>query len=87
MHGCPQQYASKKVILSTGYYDVPNMLGVPGEDLPKVHSLLQGAASVLQSRRAGGGREEFGGDRGAGTALERRARHAWSIAAKGSLTT
>ena len=25
-----------KVILSTGYYDVPNLLNVPGEDLPKV---------------------------------------------------
>ncbi len=34
--GCPHQYASKKVILSTGYYDVPNLLNVPGEDLPKV---------------------------------------------------
>ena len=29
-------YAAKKVIISTGYYDVPNMLNVPGEDLPKV---------------------------------------------------
>ncbi len=36
MHGCPHQYQSKKVILSTGYYDVPNLLNVPGEDLPKV---------------------------------------------------
>src|SRR5579883_2418614 len=36
MHGCAQQYASKKVILAMGYYDVPNLLGVPGEDLPKV---------------------------------------------------
>jgi thioredoxin reductase (NADPH) len=35
-HGCPQQYLSKKAILSTGYYDVPNMLDVPGEDLTKV---------------------------------------------------
>ena len=26
----------KKVILSMGYYDVPNRLNVPGEDLPKV---------------------------------------------------
>ena len=34
--GCPQQYASKKVILSTGYYDVANRLNVPGEDLAKV---------------------------------------------------
>src|SRR5208283_1647264 len=29
-------YQAKKIILSTGYYDVPNMLKVPGEDLPKV---------------------------------------------------
>jgi len=36
MHGCPRPYASKKVILSMGYYDVPNMLGVAGENLPKV---------------------------------------------------
>jgi thioredoxin reductase (NADPH) len=34
--GCSHEYASKKVILSTGYYDLPNPLGVPGEDLPKV---------------------------------------------------
>ncbi len=36
MHGCPQAYTSKKVILATGYYDVPNLLNVPGENLPKV---------------------------------------------------
>jgi thioredoxin reductase (NADPH) len=29
-------YHAKKVIISTGYYDVPNMLNVPGEELPKV---------------------------------------------------
>jgi thioredoxin reductase (NADPH) len=34
--GCAHQYESKKVILAMGYYDVPNMLNVPGEDLPKV---------------------------------------------------
>ena len=34
--GCPQVYQSRKIVLATGYYDVPNMLGVPGEDLPKV---------------------------------------------------
>src|SRR5258708_2486870 len=36
VHGCAHQYGSKKAILSTGYYDVPNMLNVPGEDLRKV---------------------------------------------------
>jgi thioredoxin reductase (NADPH) len=34
--GCAHQYESRKVILSMGYYDVPNKLNVPGEDLPKV---------------------------------------------------
>src|SRR5258708_2203289 len=34
--GCPQTYESSKVILAMGYYDVPNQLDVPGEDLPKV---------------------------------------------------
>jgi thioredoxin reductase (NADPH) len=34
--GVNHQYAAKKVILATGYYDVPNRLNVPGEDLPKV---------------------------------------------------
>jgi thioredoxin reductase (NADPH) len=30
------QYKAKKIILATGYYDIPNRLGVPGEDLAKV---------------------------------------------------
>ena len=29
-------YTCRKVIVSTGYYDRSNMLGIPGEDLPKV---------------------------------------------------
>ncbi|HON01033.1 MAG TPA: YpdA family putative bacillithiol disulfide reductase [Acidobacteriota bacterium] len=29
-------YATRKVVIATGYYDNPNLLGVPGEDLPKV---------------------------------------------------
>ena len=32
----PQVYEVKKVILATGYYDRPNLLGVPGEGLEKV---------------------------------------------------
>jgi len=30
-------YRTRKVIVSTGYYDLANQLGIPGEDLPKVH--------------------------------------------------
>ncbi len=29
-------YGARKVILATGYYDLPNYLEVPGEELPKV---------------------------------------------------
>src|SRR5271166_584579 len=35
-HECRRQYRARKVILATGYYDIPNLLNVPGEDLPKV---------------------------------------------------
>ena len=35
-NNCAHQYESKKTILAMGYYDVPNRLNVPGEDLPKV---------------------------------------------------
>jgi len=29
-------YQARKIVLATGYYDLPNMLGVPGEELDKV---------------------------------------------------
>jgi thioredoxin reductase (NADPH) len=31
-----EKYHGKKVVVATGYYDLPNRLGVPGEDLPHV---------------------------------------------------
>jgi len=34
--GRPHDYHAKKVIVSTGYYDLPNELGILGEDMPKV---------------------------------------------------
>jgi thioredoxin reductase (NADPH) len=34
--GCPRQYGARKAILATGYYDLPNRLDVPGDDLAKV---------------------------------------------------
>ncbi|MGH9664888.1 MAG: NAD(P)-binding domain-containing protein, partial [Bryobacteraceae bacterium] len=34
--GCPRAYPAGKVIISTGYYDLPNMLHVPGEEMDKV---------------------------------------------------
>jgi thioredoxin reductase (NADPH) len=35
-YGCYHAYVARKIVLATGYYDIPNLLNVPGEDLPKV---------------------------------------------------
>jgi thioredoxin reductase (NADPH) len=35
-NGAYNRYEARKIILATGYYDRPNLLGVPGEDLPSV---------------------------------------------------
>src|SRR5664279_3195728 len=35
-HGRPCAYGARKLILASGYYDRPNLMNVPGEDLPKV---------------------------------------------------
>jgi thioredoxin reductase (NADPH) len=34
--GAEQRYLAKKIAVATGYYDLPNLLGVPGENLPHV---------------------------------------------------
>ena len=35
-YGCHHTYGAGQIVLATGYYDLPNLLDVPGEDLPKV---------------------------------------------------
>jgi len=34
--GAEEKYRAKKIVVATGYYDLPNLLGVPGENLPHV---------------------------------------------------
>src|SRR5919109_152061 len=34
--GDAREYRSRKLIVATGYYDLPNLMNIPGEDLPKV---------------------------------------------------
>jgi thioredoxin reductase (NADPH) len=34
--GAVNAYAARKIVIASGYYDLPNLLGVPGEDLPNV---------------------------------------------------
>lgn len=35
-HDKEHQYKAKKVVVATGYYDRPNFMSIPGEELPKV---------------------------------------------------
>jgi thioredoxin reductase (NADPH) len=35
-HERPLLYQTRKLILATGYYDLPNIMGIPGEELAKV---------------------------------------------------
>ncbi len=35
-NGAEERYEAKKVVVATGYYDLPNEMGVPGEHLPHV---------------------------------------------------
>jgi thioredoxin reductase (NADPH) len=35
-HHQEHEYAARKIVVATGYYDRPNYMGIPGEDLPKV---------------------------------------------------
>lgn len=39
--GQPQSYRARKVIIATGYYDLPNRMDIPGEDLDKVFHYYQ----------------------------------------------
>jgi thioredoxin reductase (NADPH) len=43
--GEARDYAAGSVVVATGYFDSPNLLGVPGEELPKVtHNYREGHA-------------------------------------------
>jgi thioredoxin reductase (NADPH) len=42
-HGDEHEYRAGAVVVATGYFDSPNRLGIPGEDLPKVaHTYREG---------------------------------------------
>lgn len=41
--GVAGEYEAQNIVVASGYFDSPNLLGVPGEDLPKVaHSYREG---------------------------------------------
>jgi thioredoxin reductase (NADPH) len=46
--GKTKTYRAKYVVIATGYYDHPNMLNVPGEELPKVSHYFKEAHPYFQ---------------------------------------
>ena len=50
--GRPLVHKARKVILATGYYDIPNRMGIPGEDLPKVSHYYGEAHAFFQRKVA-----------------------------------
>jgi thioredoxin reductase (NADPH) len=48
--GVAHDYTAHHVVIATGYFDSPNLLGIPGEDLPKVaHRYHEGHAYYNQN--------------------------------------
>lgn len=43
-------YHATYVIIATGFYDIPNLLGVPGENLPKVHHYFKEAHPYVMQK-------------------------------------
>lgn len=43
MNRAPKVYKAERVVVATGYFDNPNMLGIPGEELPKVSHFFREA--------------------------------------------
>lgn len=37
IHTTEKTYHASSIIIATGFYDIPNLMNIPGEDLPKVH--------------------------------------------------
>lgn len=46
------EYMAKYVVIATGYYDNPNIMGVPGEDLPKVFHYFKEAHPFFNQKVA-----------------------------------
>jgi thioredoxin reductase (NADPH) len=51
-HSRPKSYTARHVIIATGYYDIPNLLNIPGEDLPKVSHYYSEAHAFYQRKVA-----------------------------------
>ncbi len=72
---CNHTYRARKIVLATGYYDVPNMLDVPGEELDKVLHYYKEPHPYYNHDVVVDRRQELRGHCRAGVMLDGRARH------------
>src|SRR5260370_9664941 len=82
--GAPAKYESKKIVVATGYYDLPNKLKVQGEDLPPVshyytepHSCLQENVVVIGGQNSAAAAALDLYLNGANVTTGHRAKHPW----------
>ena len=61
--GRPGELKARKLAISTGYYDLPNWMGIPGETLSKVHHYYHDPHPYLRHGRGGHRRQELGSHR------------------------
>ena len=74
--GCTRVRDARAVVLAIGYYDLPNYLGVPGEDLPHVSHYYDDAHPYYRQAGRHRRRQELGGGGRARAVPRWRARHA-----------
>ncbi len=68
-------YRTRKLIVSTGYYDLSNPLNIPGEDLAKVFHYYREPHPFFDMDVRGDRGQEFGRDRCSRSLAARHARH------------
>ena len=69
---CGRVYRVRKIVLAIGYYDVPNKLNIPGEELDKVLHYYKELPHPFYNQDSGRHRrQEFRGHRSSGPVLER----------------
>ncbi len=52
-----QTYIARFIVIATGFYDIPNTMKIPGEDLPKVVHYYKDPHFYAMRKSSGGGRQ------------------------------
>ena len=80
--GRPGALKARKLAIATGYYDLPNYMDIPGENLSKVHHYYVDPHPYFEHGCGGDRGQEFGGHRGAGAMAAAARGSRWCIAGR-----